>query len=286
MRDLSHKCIFNGTTENLNTIMTITYEGEKYKIAVCEECEDDASPGAIKKLIPDALAEIDAEEADKLKKLAQLQALAKELGVSIGPATAGGLTMATSLESTKTPEVAHQPARQSAPPDPNALDDKPTVNVAGNQFKMQKNTRQGAHGIGLSAEETKAALEAAKRRSEYQKDGPSAGAEGARVPAYNLPSQASDKQGNVLDRPVTFAKQMQTIKGRQGVPVTLPRRISGSHGETIITINQDVDDKMLKERGRSLGQMADRVAGCRPCRGAGVVNRKNCIHCNGKGITF
>ena len=73
MRDLSHKCIFNGTTEDLNTTMVITYEGEKYKIAICDEFEDEASPGAIKKLIPNALAEIDADEADRLKKLEQLQ---------------------------------------------------------------------------------------------------------------------------------------------------------------------------------------------------------------------
>ena len=69
MIDLSRKCIFSGSTDNLNTIMEIALDGEKYKVAVSEEYEDDASPGAIKKLIPDRIAEMEKEKAAMREKM-------------------------------------------------------------------------------------------------------------------------------------------------------------------------------------------------------------------------
>ena len=52
MKNLSLSCIFDDSTDNLNTTMEVVLDDERYKVSVCDRCEDDASPGAIKKLIP------------------------------------------------------------------------------------------------------------------------------------------------------------------------------------------------------------------------------------------
>jgi len=49
MIDMSQNCIFSGSTENLNTTMVITIDDQKYKVAISDECEDQAYPTAIKR---------------------------------------------------------------------------------------------------------------------------------------------------------------------------------------------------------------------------------------------
>jgi hypothetical protein len=293
MQDLSQKCIFSGSTDNLNTIMTVTLDGEQYKVAVSEEHEDEAIPKKIRELIPDRLAEIDAEAGDRLKKLEQLAALAKELGVELGAPTGSGLVYAKETEQPpssllKESPPQPQPTRQPAPADPNALKDAPTIQLGGAQFKMQKNTRKNARGTGLSREETAAAFEAAKRRSQQSPENV-ANASTRDAPRYNahsIPAIVESKNGGKLEKPTVFAKQVQTVKGREGVPVTIPRVLTGSDGETVITVSHEVDDKILRERTKVLDRLPDYAEQCRPCAGTGVVNRVNCIHCNGHGIVF
>lgn len=283
MFDLSQKCIFSGFTDNLNTIMEVTLDGNQYKVAVSDEYEDEATPKSIRKLIPDRLAELDAEAGDRLKKLEQLAALAKELGVEIGAPSSSGLVLAKETQQPQQP----QPVRQPAPADPNALKNAPTIQVGGEQFKMQKNTRTNMKGTGLSREETAAAFQAADRRARTAPDAASPSSRDApRFNPHSIPASASTKNGTILEKPEVFAKQMQTIKGREGVPVTIPRVLEGSDGETVITIVDTGGDKMLRERTKVLDRLPDYSESCRPCGGTGIVNRVNCIHCNGVGIVF
>ena len=282
MRDLSQKCIFSNTTKNLNTVMEVLLEGEQYKVAISEDHEDEATPKNIRSLIPGRLAELDTEAGDRLKKLEQLAALAKELGVEIGAPSGSGLVLAKKTEQSK--QKPQQPTRQPTPADPNVLKDAPTVQIGGQQFKMQKNTRS-SKGLGLSKEETAAAFEAAKRRVSTTPTTarPSSG-DAPRFNPHSIPAVVESKNGGSLEKPTIFAKQMQTIKGREGVPVTIPRILTGSDGETVITIVNTGGDKMLRERTKMLDKLPDYSESCRPCRGTGVVNRVNCIHCNGVGI--
>jgi hypothetical protein len=284
MRDLSQKCIFSGIIKNLNTIMEVSLEGEQYKVAISEDYEDEATPKSIRKLIPDRLAELDTEAGDRLKKLEQLAALAKELGVEIGTPSTSGLTLAKKTEQPKQSQLKPQPTRQPAPADLNALKNAPTVQIGGQQFKMQKNTRNNK-GSGLSKEETVAAFEAAKRRASTTSSTarPSSG-DAPRFNPHSIPAVVESKNGGSFEKPTVFAKQMQTIKGREGVPITIPRVLTGSDGETVITIVNTGGDKMLTERTRRLDKLPDYSESCRPCRGTGIVNRVNCIHCNGVGI--
>ena len=286
MQDISQKCIFSGSTENLNTIMEVTIDDEQYKVAVSDEFEDEATPKNIRKLVPARVAELDTADGERLKKLDQLTALAKELGVEIGPASNSGLVLAKNIEQSdrqQPPQLVRQPAAVVN----SEFVNSPTVQVNGEQFKMQKNTRTKQTGVGLSREETAAALEAAKRRAET-----SAISEGAsqrdapRFNSHSIPSSATTRDGATYEKPTVFAKEMQTIKGREGVPVTIPRIISGSDGETTITIVDTGGDKMLRERTKMLDRLPDYSEPCRPCKGTGVVNRVNCIHCGGVGILY
>ena len=277
MKDLSQRCIFSGSSDNLNTIMEITLDGEKYKVSVSDEHEDEASLGAIKKLIPERIAAKEAAKAEMLSKLDQFKELAAELGFDL----------------VKRGEKPTPP-----PPDPNALADKPTVKVGESTFKLQKNTRQNTQSEGLSRDEAVAALEAAKREAQRAETHarPTSG-EAANYASHQIPEQVkvqTSRGVEVFDKPIQTSKQMQTVAGAAGIPTTIPRNIQGSDGETTITVVNTGGDKTIQMRGRQLHPLRMNDEGsfysgeCRPCRGAGIINtrkgQKQCKSCGGVGI--
>lgn len=280
MKDLSQRCIFSGSTDNLNTILEVTLNGEKYKVAVSDEHEDDASLGAIKKLIPERLAAKERAKAEMLAKLDEFKALADELGFDL----------------VKKGESSKSFVNPHSPPDPDTLADQPTVEVGGATFKMQKNTRQNnkPKEEGLTEEEAAAAIEAAKREARHAQghDRPAHG-EAPPIPKHSLPEAITvqtPEGPKVYHKPQKGAQKMQTVKGAGGVPTAIPRNIHGTDGETTITITDTGGDKIIQMRGRQLGQMREMGQGsfysqsCRPCQGTGLHAKKRCKACDGSGI--
>lgn len=283
MKDLSQRCIFSGTSENLNTVMTITLDGEKYKVAVSDEYEDEASPGAIKKLIPKRLAEIEAAKAEMMSKLDMFKELAAELGFDL-------------VKKGEAPPAAPDLGRRATPPDPDALADKPVVKINESTFKMQKNTRGQTKKdeAGLSREEAEAALEAAKRQANLSQGAPRpTSGEAPSYARHQIPNQVevqTSRGVEVRERPQKGAQTMQTVKGRAGIPTAIPRNIHGTDGETTITIVDTGGDRTLQERGKQLnamreyGDTSDYQKSCRPCQGTGLHAKKQCKTCGGTGI--
>lgn len=289
MIDLSNRCIISGSTENLNTTMEVTLDNEKYKISISDEHEDEASPSLIRKLIPKRLEDDQRRKEERLAKLDEFKQLAADLGFDLVKKGSSGLIIAQEPQR-PAPEV-----RRAAPADPEALIDKPTVNMGGAQFKMQKNTRQTQKVEGLSIEEAEAALEAAKRRSaDTETIQHATSGEASSFPRHQLPDKVAirTRSGEVVevDRPKRGAQTMQTVKGREGIPTAIPRTIRGSDGETTITIVDTGGDKTLKARAQQLGRMretgdrADYSRPCPPCQGTGYHAKKLCKKCDGVGF--
>lgn len=282
MKDLSRSCIFDGNTDNLNTTMEVALDGERYKVAVCEGCEDEASPGAIKKLIPNRLIEIEHEKAEMRSKMEMFKELAEEMGFV--------LVKKEDLDQAKDSTPTHKPR----PADPNALADKPTVQMGNANFKIQKNTRQDQAEEGMSSEEAVAAMEAAKRAAHYSQGSESAApGDAATFIGHQIPKQITINTKNgeqVYDRPQRGVQKMQTVKGAAGLPTAIPKNIQGADGETTITIVDTGGDKTIQERGRQLAQMRQYGDGssyskpCRPCQGTGLHARRQCKACGGVGI--
>jgi hypothetical protein len=283
MKNLSLSCIFDDSTDNLNTTMEVVLDDERYKVSVCDGCEDDASPGAIKKLIPKRLEALEREKASLRAKMEMFKELADEMGFA--------LVKKEDLEELNKAPAA--PARAKG--DPNALADKPIVEMNGAQFKMQRDTRNTNESRdGLSRDEAAAATEAARRQAQHAKgnESPTSG-EAARFSKHPIPETVTvnTRQGpKTYNRPDAGVKKMQTVKGAAGLPTAIPKSIQGSDGETTITIVNTGGNKTIQMRGRQLAQMREQgdttsySQTCRPCQGTGSHAKRLCKACNGVGI--
>lgn len=265
MKDLSQRCIFSGSSENLNTFMEITLDGEKYKVAVSQEFEDDASPGAIKKLIPDRIASMEAAKAEMMSKFEEFKLIASEMGFDL----------------VKKGEAASSPVPMS------------TQQITSDGFKRQKNKRSE-----LSREEAIAAHEAAKRAEKPIKITHSAAGISAGAAPHVIPRQVEVKTPDgtkIIEKPKTLNETQQMVKGPGGVPIPIPKNIRGIDGETTITVVEDVNDRIIQMRGKQLHQMREQgdesyySKSCRQCDGVGMIEnrrgeRKQCKNCGGYGI--
>jgi hypothetical protein len=284
MSDFSQTCIFDGSSDDLNTIMEVTYEGEKYKIAVCDGCEDDASLGAIKKRIPNKIKELEEKDAE----LDKLRDAAAALGFDLVKAGMGELMIPVASESDP-PAIQPQPS-----PQPQTLDDAPIVNVGTGTLKVQKNTRAQKESSDMGAEEASAAIEAAKRAGAANRslESPKVG----EAPAYRShttePVRVQTRNGEqVYQKPEVYQKEIQTVRGRAGVPTAIPKSISGAAGKTTIKIVDTGGDKTIQNRAKQLAGMREYgdetfySHQCRPCQGRGFHDsNKSCRTCGGTGI--
>jgi hypothetical protein len=267
MKDLSTRCIFSGSAENLNTVMEITLDDEKYKIAVSDEYADDASIGAIKKLIPERIIAREEAKAELLSKLDQFKELASELGFDLVK------------KGEKPTSVALTPQQSNINPG----------------FKQQKNTREESD---LSREEILAAREAAKRVEKPVQVTHSTSGIAAAIAPHVIPQHIEVKttEGTkIVNRPKVLSETQQIVKGPAGIPIPIPRSIQDSDGETTITVVDTGGNATIQNRGRQLHQMRmnDEQSfyskDCRPCKGVGIIytrrgEKKSCRSCGGVGI--
>ena len=117
---------------------------------------------------------------------------------------------------------------------------------------------------------------------------------------YQIPdrieSKVRDKQGNPIQvqRPTNYAQKKQVVRGRAGIPTSIPKNIVSSDGQNIIETNIEVvdtgGDRMLQNRTKMLTEMQSRgIVGdysnqCRPCRGTGTIKKNKCAECGGSGF--
>lgn len=294
MIDLSQFCIFSKAIATSNTTkMVVTVDGQEYKVAISEAHEDEASPSKIKVLVKERLEELQREKENHNAKLEELRRVAAELGYELKESgdQSAGLVIPTEIE-----RPAPAPTPKRAPTPPSVMAQAPTVELNNAKFKLQKNTRsQGpSEDDGLDPEEAEAALEAAERKSAGQAGLKSPEARDApRFSSHQLPDQLSTKQGKVVGRPQTITKRNQVVKGRLGIPTTIPRQVMAEDGETHIQVVDTGGDKILQDRMRLLNQIREEgnqsdyiLSTCRACKGTGLRGKKSCVGCGGTGLHY
>jgi len=286
MIDLSQTCIFSNSTDNLNTTMVVKIDGKEYKVSISDEYEDEAVPSKIKKLVKERVNERD-------DKLALMQQIAAELGFKV-------------VDPSQTPNQLIIPKKieeAAKPISATTLEDAPVAKVGKSQFKVQKNTRKQSANKGMTPEEAQAALEAAKRSGQGGQFQSAGSGEAKRYSSHQIPNEieAVDRRGNkvVARRPEIIAKTNQVVRGREGIPTTIPASLKDDiRGETTITVVDTGGDKTLQKRMEMLNHVAmmkeqglpantsDYSQPCRPCRSTGTIRNKSCQSCSGTGFLF
>lgn len=294
MIDLSQNCIFSGTTDNLNTTMVVKVDGKEYKVAISDEYEDEAIPSKIKKLVVERANERES-------KLEQLQRLAEELGYSLNSQDLQGQGLVipqkqdaeteSKPESPKSKSLKKQVSKQNH-------EDLPKMG----KYRVQKAPQKEQANDGLTPEEAEAALEAAKRQAASGEVPSPTSREAPQYRSINIPKEieVKDDQGNVVRaaRPQNVAQKRQVVKGRAGIPISIPKDVVSNNGsdiiETTIQVVNTGGDPALQRRFKSLNEMQERgalrdyVTSCRSCRGLGYLgrNKKSCKYCEGTGIEY
>lgn len=107
---------------------------------------------------------------------------------------------------------------------------------------------------------------------------------------------AKEEKENISLKPKTDKVVMQTVSGRGGIPMNIPKEISGNIGNTIVKIVNSGGDRALQDRFK---EDADRskvdgakissnysVKDCSVCNGTGIARMggKECPKCAGTGL--
>jgi len=225
--------------------MNVTIESNKYRVAVCENCEDMATPKAVKKAAGSLISEksaIDKEKEDLIRR-------AKEMGLVLADPSDVPLHPS---EIEPEPEPERQlPARRPKQP------------IAPGSVEKIKSSEALAMG-GIHTP-TSAAGAGAARGINWN---------GQQGQQYSLDREIKTKDGEVA-KPVDFITESQIVPGREGIPVQIPAKVQGDTGQTEISIIKVTPQEML-DRFKSLNDT--------PIPGAYGVTR-DCTFCNATGRT-
>jgi hypothetical protein len=263
MLDLEN-CVICGSSENLNTSMTIYGDGQKIEVKVCDEDADDATP----KQVRQCYAEKQAQIAEVLKQ-------AKALGLNVSPPSAG--------RAITTVERPVEPAQEA--PVPPSSQPEPTLNPA------------IAEAISGSKEDgvlPTSVVDGVAQRIQ----GAAGGEANAEPHAAHNPNSLQDK----LPAEARVGKvKMEAAIGRGGQPMAVPSvRVDGT-GTTTVRIQQSVDDGAIQQRFKDLANSVDAdgankhsfatgydVHLCPICRGDSTILNKGsietCPKCGGTGL--
>lgn len=280
MINFSESCVFCDSTDDLNTVMTMSVEDKDYKVAIGDSCEDDALPKKIKEALKVKIEEHQKKQDDKKSRLEKLREEAKELGFELVPI---GSKIAVPVKTV------------SAAP-PRDLAGAPTIEQNGSKFVVQRNTRNVSSDKGMSQEQARTALEVAQQRGVNSFPSTEAG-QASEHGSHLLPESVQTKNGGTF-RPENISKVNQTVPGRCGIPTTIPEKLISTGGETEIKIINTGGDNLIQRRMRALNEAAmrsegsgmpsamnaDRMNACPSCDGVGKVKNKLCIRCRGIGF--
>lgn len=278
MIDFSQTCIFCGSKDNLDTVMTMKVDNKEYKIAISKECEDKAVPSKLKELIIKKSSENEA-------KFELLKQAAAELGFNLTP---------TLLQNNKLAIVEKNDKPKNIQP--------VSFSKTENGFAVQKDNRdkQKKSENELTPQEAELALEAAKRKSqqgEEELQRPTS-KEAPNFESLKIPDKVEVKDANgtrIVERPQNVAQKRQVVRGRAGVPVSVPKTITATSGkstiETTINIVDTGGDKTIQDRLKMLNYLEENpnyLRSCNYCRSTGMVGKHNdiCKKCSGTGFIF
>lgn len=268
-----NKCVFSGSTENLNTSFTVTLDdGEKVTLYISDEYADEATPKAAK----------EAYLASKAKQDMDLQKLidqAKEMGFDISEGN-GGLVIAQAKPKEDKPQLQPQEIKKKEPEPveegatPPAI---PTLEIGDNVEDRDE--------MIISKDKYDAVSAGLTRSAAAVDGGPALEQHGGLTKPEGLSEEAT--KGKV---------KMMVAEGRGGNPIAIPSKISDGTGTTRITINKS-SDRELQDRFKQMSEEAqysskspfstyqdDNTRACPLCQGEQTIQGQTCPKCKGEGF--
>jgi hypothetical protein len=264
--NLPKQCVFNGSTENLNTCMKIRLDsGEMVDAWVSDEFADSATPSKVKQAA-ESLLKSAKNEVD------ELIAKAKALGLTILPA---------GVVSPKAPPPPELPG-----PETEAILAQP---VKPKLITEVKPTTKGGRIIDGKTADAK--------RVDAMVSG-SVTAMGANVSGGGSEYDISSVEKPTEDLKAGEIAEINTVKGRGGIDIAIPVRRVGKSGETRVTVVNTGGDAGLQQRFRDLATASQsdnppdfihgyavKTINCPLCRGSGkVMGDRECPKCQGVGV--
>ena len=262
MANFSKDCTLCGSTQNLHTLMDVIVEGKQYKAAICENCEDFATPKAVREAVASQVSkqgEIDKEKADLIKR-------ARSLGLILAdpsqiPIHESEKPKALPPQPGKTGRLVSQRHEDSVT-DPDAPAESVPAHAV---LRPDQHVAPVASGKGLSWH-------------------------GEQVGSYDLARgiDVRGKDGEVKTVRVNdMVVESAIVEGREGQPVRIPTRFRGDPGETVVNYVK-VNDREIQQRFKALNEHP--ISGkygatrdCPMCKASGLSRGHQCAKCNGRG---
>ena len=218
-------CIFSGSTEGLNTSMTIKLDGGRtVEVWISDEFADDATPKAVREAY---LAKHPPEDSDEMK---QFKALAAKLGITI-PIPGQTIAEPPASLAPKAPKKAVQVIQESKISTP--ISQTPLMNPENRIISGRAaDGRDISSAIKVNIADSSAA-EAGAPRGQYA------------ISTQSKPS-IDLKEGEIAE--------IGQVPGRGGVPVAIPIRRVGKAGTTNIRVVDSGGDPAQMRRFKDMAK--------------------------------
>lgn len=277
--NFEEKCIVCGHKSDENNIVTVNVDNVKYRVALCDD--EDLTLKQIKKLV-----------SDKLSKLNKLLEELGDFGYSIDDLKSG-ISVVNSSKDQQQPE--EEPDSQ---PKPEKSQGIVLTNEQGKVVAEKKAGKQvrianpkSVPKVRLNNLNTKG-LSPSKQLEVDESFDP--------VEAVSGEIRKSKKKGEDVEFiPETKEVEMQTVRGRGGQPMRIPKTIKHNIGSTVINVVDTGGDKTIQDRfkefakhtkesgieGHIYGRDGMDTADCTMCSGSGIARAGGqCKKCGGTGI--
>ena len=270
-------CIFCGTTNNINTSLTINVDGVKISVNICDAHAETATVSSARAAYLDNKAKIDAFIVQ-----------AAAMGLTFVPATNDLIQVPNGIPTLKQ-QPSEVPTNPLVGPNPNPTlnqltPDSPVANILENEEDVIPTSKleRLVRSVGGSVENSGIK---------------------ANVPAYQSHAiiQASNRDGSTLDPAVRDGKAKITmVEGRAGMPLAIPTMRTDGTGITRIQIRKmtpsefdrrakNAADDSVRDRGPDFRNSydLDQERACPICSGAGTTvnmgRNITCPKCGGIG---
>lgn len=268
-------CVMCGSSENLNTSMTINVDNKQITVKICDTDAETATPKVVKDHYLAKKSEIE-------EIIAKAQALGLDINLPDDPDSIAVARFRDHSEKSEPATIPGPVLGQEMPPDP-----------------MQPNL-DSAIAAAVEGSEKEGVLSTRTVDSVVQRVQSAAGGEtGAESHAAYVPGAGEDK----LDPTLLEGKvRMEGAQGRGGQPIAVPAVRVDQTGTTTVRVKQDVDDNILQQRFKELAHSTGAdgankhsfakagydVHNCPICKGDGMVKQRGkldtCPKCKGSGL--
>lgn len=269
---LDKVCINCGSSSNLNISITMDIDGQQYKTVVCDKHESMT------------LIEVRQKIEDKLNKYKQLLAQMEEFGLSVDDGK--DLTIVKNSKEEVTEEQQPRPKPEPkqniviANEDGEVVSEKTDKGVRVKKKRIVPKVKirnvSNQSGMGIKSGQS---LDVDRQVREEM-------------------SKCDPKDRNSIEAPMTEDVEFQTVQGRAGQPMQIPKKIKHNKGSTTINLVNSGGDAALQRRfkhmaevskseeGKSYGQNGYDYKECTACDGTGhnKLAKGSCPKCGGTGM--